>query len=510
MSPVPEKTDPILSPNNNNNDDEIISKEFLQKALEHEAKNGDSVPTIISHSVTLGTKPGDNFMSIIYSVDVELSDGKKRHLLIKCYPNHPARQEFGNKSNMFFKEYEVYSKWIPELKRMQTEVLGLRKNEIVKLPYAHFVDGDCIDFQSEEGKSRMSGHIHSLDNFIMMEDLRKTYGFRMTNRREALDLDHTKLVISALAKVHALSWAYRHHVEENITEKFPCLVTNMEEDDMETWNAVLFSNLDQAKLIYDEQFGPGNDYSIAADAFRKILPTLTKFFMGRIDAKLLEDLMRVKCPDPVKFGRDAENPEPWRIICHGDCWSNNMLFKYDQATGKPLEVVLVDLQMPQESCVINDLQYVIFACTRLKLRQLHLDELLQLYHDTFNGVCALTKTPTLPGFCMDSLRFRFHRSKFLGYFMAIMVLPIMLKEEENAVNLEELPEGEDFTEIFANLSTDMGGNTIFKERLIEVTKGMIDEGILMRHLHINQPLQLSRIDVFLKNPLPKWKNFLEL
>lgn len=154
----------------------------------------------------------------------------------------------------------------------------------------------------------MSGHIHSLDNFIMMEDLRKTYGFRMTNRREALDLDHTKLVISALAKVHALSWAYRHHVEENITEKFPCLVTNMEEDDMETWNAVLFSNLDQAKLIYDEQFGPGNDYSIAADAFRKILPTLTKFFMGRIDAKLLEDLMRVKCPDPVKFGRDAENP----------------------------------------------------------------------------------------------------------------------------------------------------------------------------------------------------------
>lgn len=132
--------------------DPLISKAFLENALREEGKYKDF--EILSFKVSMGSKPGDNYMSIIYTIDVDLKvEGVplKRSLLIKCYPNHPGRQQFANKSNFFFKEMEVYSKWIPELERMQREVVGLGEGERVKLPYAPFVHGECIDFDSREG-----------------------------------------------------------------------------------------------------------------------------------------------------------------------------------------------------------------------------------------------------------------------------------------------------------------------------------------------------------------------
>ncbi|OXA49237.1 hypothetical protein Fcan01_15785 [Folsomia candida] len=407
---------------------DVFSKGFLQNALKIEAKGGP-VPEITSYLTTLGTKPGDNYGSIIYSVDIDLSDGTKRFFVIKCYPNHPGRQEFGNTSNMFFKECEVYSKWIPELGRMQKEVFSLDEEERI-----HNFNNDSYS----SGQARKSGVISSLDNFIIMEDLRKTYGFRMSNRLVPFDLDHMHLVIETLAKVHAISWVYRNHVESQITEKFPCLVTNLRMENMEIWSSVINANLEQAKEIFDKEFGPGNNYSASADKFAGMV-------------------------------------EPWRIICHGDCWSNNMLFRYDPKSGKPLEIVLVDLQLPQESCVVNDLEYVFFVCTSLEFRRKHTDTLLQLYHDTFNGICDKFETPTLPGFCMDSLRFRFHRGKLLGYYLAMMVLPIILKDG-NVTNMEDIEQSKDIAEAFIDICK-ADENALLKGRLIEVMKGMIEDGV---------------------------------
>ncbi len=74
---------------------------------------------------------------------------------------------------------------------------------------------------------------------------------------------------------------------------------------------------------------------------------------------------------------------PLRIICHGDCWSNNLMFRYDSETGKPCEVILVDLQLPVETCVVNDLVYVTYACTDLELRENHTDELIMILSTKF-------------------------------------------------------------------------------------------------------------------------------
>src|SRR5665811_1206464 len=118
-----------------------ITNPFLQKAIGCESQ-------IVSYKVTTGMKPGDNFMSLIYKIEVQTEHNGNtttRYLFIKCYPNHPSRQKSLNKNNIFFREMQIYKIWFSELKRFQTEVVGLMEAETVKLPYASFVYGECID-----------------------------------------------------------------------------------------------------------------------------------------------------------------------------------------------------------------------------------------------------------------------------------------------------------------------------------------------------------------------------
>jgi hypothetical protein len=153
----------------------------------------------------------------------------------------------------------------------------------------------------------MGKTLNPLENYIIMEDLRKTYGFRMTDRRGSLDLNHMRLVFDALARVHSLSHAYRHHVEQDLVGNFPSLIPNFDEQFIGTWCEMLAHNLNEQVTIYDQEFGPGNVLSNAAKKFSAMRKTVFDIFLGKSTAECLEQLLREK-PDPKRFGKDAENP----------------------------------------------------------------------------------------------------------------------------------------------------------------------------------------------------------
>jgi hypothetical protein len=156
-----------------------------------------------------------------------------------------------------------------------------------------------------------------------------------------------------------------------------------------------------------------------------------------------------------------------------------MLFRYDANTGKPVEVILVDLQLVQETCLTTDLAYAIYASTRTELRKNHLDELLQLYHDKFVEICVGHGTPLLPGFTMNELKRRFQNAKIFGFSCATTCLPFMLKEEENAVDLEKSDSDMDMMNMMKEVCGGVNeANTVFRDRVLEVVQEMYDEGII--------------------------------
>jgi hypothetical protein len=115
-----------------------ITKELLEEAVGY---------PIDSFEVGTGSNPGDNYMSNLFGITVakKVNPTEKQHLLMKCFPNHPARQDFLHKSNLFSKEVAIYSQWIPTLKKFLKDY-GSRE----ELPFPQFLAGHAIDYSKKD------------------------------------------------------------------------------------------------------------------------------------------------------------------------------------------------------------------------------------------------------------------------------------------------------------------------------------------------------------------------
>lgn len=104
-----------------------LTKEFLETAFKKEVE---------TFTATLGTNPGDNYMSIIHAVDVTFKGEKEQsHILIKCYPNHPGRRDFLDQANVFEKELFMYESFLPQLKQLAVESNAVAEVGLQLPPY---------------------------------------------------------------------------------------------------------------------------------------------------------------------------------------------------------------------------------------------------------------------------------------------------------------------------------------------------------------------------------------
>lgn len=96
-------------------------------------------------------------------------------------------------------------------------------------------------------------------------------------------------------------------------------------------------------------------------------------------AEWLEDLY-TRLPEMAGH-ETAEECGPMACILHGDYWTNNFMFHYDDA-GKPDSLKMVDYQIARLGHPLNELLFFFYTSTTTEMRSEHMICLFHIYFDT--------------------------------------------------------------------------------------------------------------------------------
>ena len=153
---------------------------------------------IVNHEVTNLTSPGENFGSVMLSVDIlfETATGtKKIQAVAKTVPPNEFIQEIFNTSVTFRNEIAFYKDTIPLLQNFQ------KQNNMEKI----------IDFAPKYYGSRLNlsgGNNVDNDAALVLENL-KVRNFSTLEQVKGLWYDVAKLVLTDLAYLHAVSLGFK-------------------------------------------------------------------------------------------------------------------------------------------------------------------------------------------------------------------------------------------------------------------------------------------------------------
>ena len=144
--------------------------------------------------------------------------------------------------------------------------------------------------------------------------------------------------------------------------------------------------------------------------------------------KNIDDVFRV---------RDASECGPLICICHGDCWSNNFLFHYNDA-GVANDNRIVDWQILVPENPGRDIYEFLATSTSPEVRKECGSELLDHYVTTF--MSALSKLGVSledEGIDRQLILSEIKKKMLFGLFMGLALLPIIMDKTMTA-KIEEL------------------------------------------------------------------------
>ncbi|EYB84998.1 hypothetical protein Y032_0306g1994 [Ancylostoma ceylanicum] len=156
--------------------------------------------------------------------------------------------------------------------------------------------------------------------------------------------------------------------------------------------------------------------------FKKdIVADMMKMFREFGDGKLTEraDKMEKIIPDLMDFkwaDRLADELGMQRVLCHGDLWSMNILWR---PKGDDVEMAaLIDFQTAHLGCPAEDLVRVFSACLSGKDRQQHWEELVEVFYGYLEEEVGDMKMP----YTLEQLKEAYRRFMPTGAFMIVPMI----------------------------------------------------------------------------------------
>lgn len=260
--------------------EKYLNNNVLTKVFE-KIENRDVV--IKDFEISMGSKKGDNYSSDIYRVNVNYEvDGVHKTLpvIAKYMLDSESIKQIMEEYEVTKKEREMYAKHLPKM----FELTGIKFG-----PECYYITDDNVVF--------------------FLEDL-KNDGYDVADRTLGLDLNHTKLVIEKLAKFHATSMV----LAENEPEVFKSFSKGMVRENADFTFDMWDSSITLLLGVIEKWEG-----------FEEIVEKVKK-----ININSRERLL--KC-----YYQESD----FKALNHGDCWTNNFMFKYTDKQKAPVDVALV-------------------------------------------------------------------------------------------------------------------------------------------------------------------------
>lgn len=346
--------------------------EFLSAAI----GDGQECVDILEYEVTPAVPEGSNYLGCLYRVKVNYKKECSKtveniSLIIKAPVAKSIIKEFADKLDTVTREAEIYNTVLPQMNR--------------------YLEEDTIAPKK---------YFSPRKDMLVLEDL-TSKGYRMCDRIKQLDHDHCMSCMRAIAKFHASSVAL-HNVNPKLIET--------------VGKEVLFA---EDTGWYESQNGYiKNCFTSTANGLKtvKAYEKFGEMVFQQIDS-MWEKLVKV-------FSKE----KPFRVLNHGDVWTNNILFKHDEC-GRITDVKLVDFQMCRYTTLGTDIQYFLVACPNADVRLNGFSDLLDEYRKTFN--VTLRKLNCNIQLSAEELENEVKSAEPFQLFVLCTLLPIALADPEN-------------------------------------------------------------------------------
>ncbi|XP_041763725.1 uncharacterized protein LOC121589125 [Anopheles merus] len=431
---------------------EWMTKEYFVDAIVVKLGKPATDFTITDLDVRRATEAGDNYASILYRVRVSVrlhnTDGAPMDisLIVKALPKLSLTDEMVKLMNLFPKEIAMYTNVLPRLEQLYHEA-GRTS--------VHF-GPRCLKHSTEP------------TDVIVLEDLRERQ-FTMANRRQGLDMEHTRLVLRRMAQFHAASVVLEDH-------RGPY---------GELFREGMFTEKGRAM---SEQFQKGQ-----ADFFQKIMRCWSEkaqhcaSVMQHWGMDLFDSLIRVT----------RANRKGFNVLNHGDMWCNNILFQYNEDSTVN-DILLIDYQLCFWASPAIDLIYFMFTSVNGDFKLSQLNYMVQYYHEHLvDSLKFLGYTGTVP--LLKELHSDIISHHLFGYMICFSILPICLMEKTDDASMDLMLDQGAAGESF---KLKMYTNPVYVRQMEQLMEYFFDMGVHdLLQIGTQRP---ARIDCDPSLELPLW------
>jgi thiamine kinase-like enzyme len=243
---------------------------------------------------------------------------------------------------------------------------------------------------------------------IVFKDITKE-GFELREKDLLLDDEHVRLIFKTYGHFHAISFCLKEQKPEEF-ERLSKSLSNIWKKYTESGGliTILKSHLQTAYEALDS--------SKHADIMEKL-------------KKYIENTLEI-------FSESLYYDGKYFGILHGDCWSNNMMFKYQdpQNYSKLQDMNLLDFQLAMVGSPVCDLSYFFYTGGSKELFD-KLEDYLNIYHESFSKAAKSLGSDPEKLFPREALTrdWKIH-SKF-GMMLSLLLTKIKLISKEDTIDI---------------------------------------------------------------------------